>query len=313
MNIAAYTSKYYLPTFLSLYDSIKNDKTVKLFVLCYDEEVKKFLKKKIKTCSLITTKDIEFKNPEIKNKKYNNFNEMHGVYRLAYAEYLLKKIKKPIHLIDSDIFFFDKPNLLNELVRKIKASVAFAKHNYFFNKKIMENKYGIYNAGYIYFNYDQNSLNFLKKYRKLCFNFISWETKKKGKSNFADQTYLEKLIKINKNVKIINHSGVNTAPWNIGGFNLSQKNNKFYVNGEKLIFYHFSGIRTLFNKLFFFNLYHYNRKNLHKVKQHLYKKYFLILKKNNNNFSIISKNKTINTFTLKKVLKKIIYKDFIII
>ncbi len=64
---------------------------------------------------------------------------------------------------------------------------------------------------------------------------------------------------------------------------------------------------------FFFNLYHYNRKNLHKVKQHLYKKYFLILKKNNNNFSIISKNKTINTFTLKKVLKKIIYKDFIII
>ena len=313
MNIAAYTSKYYLPTFLSLYDSIKNDKTVKLFVLCYDEEVKKFLKKKIKTCTLITTKDIELKNPEIKNKKYNNFNEMHGVYRLAYAQYLLRKIKKPIHLIDSDIFFFNKPNLLNDLVRKIKASVAFAKHNYFFNKKVMENKYGIYNAGYIYFNYDQNSLNFLNKYRKLCYDFISWDTKKIGKSNFADQTYLEKLIKINKNIKIINHSGVNAAPWNIGGFNLSQKNKKLYVNGEKLIFYHFSGIRTLFNKFFFFNLYHYNRKNLPKVKQHLYKKYFLILKKNNNNFSIISKNKTINTFTFKKLMKKIIYKDFIII
>ena len=48
MNIAAYTSKYYLPTFLSLYDSIKIDKSIKLFVLCYDDEVKNFLKKKNK-------------------------------------------------------------------------------------------------------------------------------------------------------------------------------------------------------------------------------------------------------------------------
>ena len=47
MNIAAYTSKYYLPTFLTLYDSIKYYKEVKLFVLCYDDEVKNFLKKKI--------------------------------------------------------------------------------------------------------------------------------------------------------------------------------------------------------------------------------------------------------------------------
>ena len=153
----------------------------------------------------------------------------------------------------------------------------------------------------------------MKKYRKLCFNFISWETKKKGKSNFADQTYLEKLIKIYKNIKIINHNGVNTAPWNIGGMKLSQKNKKIYVNGEKLIFYHFSGIRSLFNKFFFFNLYHYNRKNLPNVKHHLYRKYFLVLKKNNNLFSIISKNKSISTFTFKKLWKKIIYKDFIII
>ena len=148
-------------------------------------------------------------------------------------------------------FFFSKPNLLNDLVRKIKASVAFAKHNYFFNKKIMENKYGIYNAGYIYFNYDQNSLNFLKNTENYVLILLVGRQKKKGKSNFADQTYLEKLIKINKNIKVINHSGVNAAPWNIGGFNLSRKNKEFFVNGEKLIFYHFSGIRTLFNRFFF--------------------------------------------------------------
>ncbi len=210
-------------------------------------------------------------------------------------------------------FFFVKPTILNNLVRYNKASVAFAKHNYFFEKKKMENRYGVYNAGYIFFNYDKNSLNFLKKYRKLCFNFISWKTKKVGKSNFADQTYLEKLIKMYKNVYVINHRGVNVAPWNIGGFKLIQKNKKFYIDNEELIFYHFSGIRSLINKFFFFNLYYYNKKNLPNVKKLLYKKYFLILKKNNSLFSIVSKNKSINTFTLKKLWKKIIYKDFIIL
>ena len=313
MNIAAYTSKYYLPTFLSLYDSIKIDKSIKLFVLCYDDEVKNFLKKKIKNCVIITTEDIELKNKEIIKKKYKNFNEKHGVYRLAYAEYLLKKIKKPIHLIDSDIFFFNKPTLLNKIVKNSKASIAFAKHNYFFKKKDMEDKYGIYNAGYIFFNYDINSLNFLKKYRKFCFNFISWDTKKKGKSNFADQTYLEKLIKIFKNVYVIKHKGINTAPWNIGGFKLKIVNNKIFVDDDILIFYHFSGIRSIMNKFFFFNLYHYNKKNLPDVKKFLYEKYFLILKRNNSLFSIVSKNKSINTFTFMKLWKKIVYKDFIII
>ena len=313
MNIAAYTSKFYLPTFLSLYDSIKFDKKINLFVLCYDDEVKNFLKKKIKKCTLITTSDIENKNQKITKKKYRNFNEKHGVYRLAYADYLLHKIKKPIHLIDSDIFFFSKPSILNNLVKYNKASIAFAKHNYYFKKKEMENKYGIYNAGYIYFNYDKNSLNFLKKYREFCFNFISWNTKKRGKSNFADQTYLETLIKMYKNVYVIKHRGVNTAPWNIGGYKITKKNNSFYIDDEILIFYHFSGIRSLLNKFFFFNLHHYNEKNMPDIKEFLYKKYFLVLKKNNKLFSIVSKNKSINTFTLKKLWKKIIYKDFVVL
>ena len=59
MNIAAYTSKFYLPTFLTLYDSIKFEKNIKLYVLCYDDEVKNFLKKKIKRCNLIYTNNIE--------------------------------------------------------------------------------------------------------------------------------------------------------------------------------------------------------------------------------------------------------------
>ena len=49
------------------------------------------------------------------------------------------------------------------------------------------------------------------------------------------------------------------------------------------------------------------------IKEFLYKKYFLVLKKNNKLFSIVSKNKSINTFTLKKLWKKIIYKDFVVL
>ena len=61
MNIAAYTSKFYLPTFLSLYDSIKFDKNINLFVLCYDDEVKNFLKKKLKNVHLYQQMTLKIK------------------------------------------------------------------------------------------------------------------------------------------------------------------------------------------------------------------------------------------------------------
>ena len=58
----------------------------------------------------------------------------------------------------------------------------------------MCNFYGKYNADIFILIMTKTQLNFYK-YRSLCQEYISWKTKKNIKNIFADQTYLEQLIK----------------------------------------------------------------------------------------------------------------------
>ena len=313
MNFASYTTSEYFPIFLTFYDSIKNNKNLNLYVLCLDDKVEELIINNKIQCKCVSIKEIEKFSKNIKLKKYNNISEKIGVYRLAYADFLLQKEKKEIHLIDSDTYFFSEISNLENIIKNLNASVAFCEHNYAFNKSEMNNLYGIYNAGYMYFKYDEDSLKFLKSYRELCQNYISWEVKEKIKNIFADQTYLEKLKDEFDSIKIIDNVGVNCAPWNIGNYQISQNNIEFKVNDKKLIFYHFSGIRSIFNKIFFFNLYHYNKKNLHNVKKTIYKIYLKNLQKNLNICKSTIKPKNIKLKKIILFIYKVFRKDFLIL
>ncbi len=44
--------------------------------------------------------------------------------------------------------------------------------------------------------------------------------------------------------------GANVAQWNVEGFDVTEKAGKVYINNDKLIFYHFSGLSILNNKEF---------------------------------------------------------------
>jgi len=313
MNLATYTTSEYFPIFSTFYDSVKENKELKLYVLCLDDDVKKLIKNNNIKCKTISLEEIENFSKSLLKKKYKKISEKIGVYRLAYANYLLRKLNIDVHLIDSDTYFFSDISNLENIIIKLNSSISFCKHNFFYKTKEMNDLYGVYNAGYIYFRNDKNSFHFLVKYRKLCQKYISWEVKKNIKNTFADQTYLEELIKIFSSIKIINDEGVNCAPWNIGNYKIIKKNDDIYVNNKRLIFYHFSGIRPLFKKFFFFNLYHYNRLHLNDVKEILYKKYLFNLKKNL--LKNINKNqaKTISFEKIINLLKKISNKDFLVI
>lgn len=313
MNFASYTTSEYFPIFLTFYDSIKNNKNLNLHVLCLDKKVKKLVYEYNVKCEIIELSEIENFSQKILKKRYKNISEKIGVYRLAFIDYLLRKKKQSFHLIDSDTYFFSKIEDLKHELEDSNTSVAFCEHNFYYNKKTMCDHYGIYNAGYIYFNYDKVSLQFLNKYRNLCENYISWEIKKNSKNIFADQTYLENLLYDFKNIKIIKNSGINCAPWNIGNYELSFTNEKYFVDKKKLIFYHFSGIRPVLNKIFFFNLYHYNHRKLDMVRKTIYKIYLKNLQKNFQIYQTDKVSKKLNFKNIISLLKKIYRKDFLII
>ena len=134
MNFASYTSSEYFPIFLTFYDSIKKNKNLNLYVLCLDDDVKSLIKKNNIECKTISIEDIELFTKSLLKKRYSKISEKIGVYRLAYANYLLKKLNiEDIHLIDSDTYFFSKTSDLEKVVNDLDASVC----------EIVETRYGI--------------------------------------------------------------------------------------------------------------------------------------------------------------------------
>ncbi len=60
---------------------------------------------------------------------------------------------------------------------------------------------------------------------------------------FADQKYLDYWPDLYADICISRLTGANVAPWNIGRYHLQKASESYTVDGEPLIFYHFSGIR----------------------------------------------------------------------
>ena len=58
---------------------------------------------------------------------------------------------------------------------------------------------------------------------------------------FVDQKWLNLAPIFFKQVELLNHPGCNTAYWNLHERVVSKKGEKFFVNEQPLLFYHYSG------------------------------------------------------------------------
>ena len=100
---------------------------------------------------------------------------------------------------------------------------------------------GTYNLGYLGVGNSAESVKFLnwwmKRLRTLCVNDVS-------RGLFVDQKWMELAPSLFTGVYINQNPGWNTAYWNINHRLVEETaDNQFTVNGEELIFFHYSGFK----------------------------------------------------------------------
>jgi hypothetical protein len=278
INIASYSSYEYLAKVLALNNSIRKYKNIKFYLLALDQKIYNFIQK--------NNKEIICYKPKIIRTNFNkNLAQKIAIGRLNFAKYLLTKKKLPsVHLVDSDIYFFSDPNNLREIVKNYDMGLCY--HDSISNKYNTDNKYGIFNAGYLYFKKSQNTKNILKRYISLCRKKVNYSVPKNNIKNiFADQTYLEYITAEFKNIKKIKDKSINRGPWNIGKYRIRFINEELFIDNVKLIFYHFSGIKKIFNNIYSLGLRMYvkNKKN---IKKKIYLKYIKELYEINKQYNI---------------------------
>ena len=241
-NFCTLFDRNYLYKGLALYYSLlEHCDNFNLWIVCFDEISYSVLKEmNLKNVNLISLK--EFEDGELLNiKDTRSPAEYCWTCTPSVPLYILNKEKSLDHItyLDADLFFFDDPApIFKELG---DGSILMTEHQYAKNAEGYTKKYGRYNVQFLIFRNDPSGLECLKWWRDRC---IEWCYAKPADGKFGDQKYLDDWHERFNGVVVLRHKG-GLAPWNIYNHRVSKINDKIYVDGDPLIFYHFHTFKIL--------------------------------------------------------------------
>jgi hypothetical protein len=100
-------------------------------------------------------------------------------------------------------------------------------------------RHGIYNLGFLLVRNDGNGQRFARwwaaRLDKYCIDDFN-------AGLFTDQRWFDLAVGYFDFIKIIRHNGIDVASWNVGQRALTRNGDGYLVDGDELMFYHFSGV-----------------------------------------------------------------------
>jgi hypothetical protein len=156
---------------------------------------------------------------------------------------LLEKNDKVVYL-DPDIAVFDDLNILDNLLDQY--DIVFTPHQTvpeendrdIISNEICSLQHGTYNFGFFAVRSNVNGKSYAKWYRD---RLVKYCIDDKLNGLFTDQRWGDIAPALFENLYIWKHPGANISTWNLTHRSVSKQDAKYYVNGEPLLFYHFSG------------------------------------------------------------------------
>lgn len=235
----------YLAKALALYESIKNNISTDylLFYYAFDEATFQILN----NLNLPNIKPVFIEDIEGEVLLRLKSERSRAEYFFTCTPHIIEHAIKTYQLshciyLDSDIYFFDDPNLIfKELSYEKK--VLITPHR-FSKKYIKEEKYGIYCVQLLTFFNNTCCLKVLNDWKNNC---IDWCYLKLEDKRYADQKYLNSWPENYSCVEVTNNLGFGLAPWNINRYELFASSKKVFIieqnRKNNLLFYHFQNLR----------------------------------------------------------------------
>lgn len=161
----------------------------------------------------------------------------------ALVNFLENGADKVIYL-DPDIEVFDELKHLDELLDE--NDILLTPHQTIqedcyrdiVNNEICSLMHGVYNFGFYAVRNNANGMKFAKWWRDRLLDFCYDDI---PHGIFTDQKWGDLVPALFDGVHIIKSPAYNVSTWNLSHRKITEKEGRFFVNGEPLQFYHFSG------------------------------------------------------------------------
>lgn len=230
----------YLVRGLAMYNSmIDTGEDFTLFVFAFDDECYDVLSKlnlpRLKPISLN-----DFENERLlKIKQTRTRGEYCWTCSCFSILHVLTQYNVPeVTYLDSDLFFFNKPQILLDEFHESGKDVLLTKHRYtpMYDQSELS---GIYCVQFMTFKNNANGLNVLNWWCDRC---EEWCYNRAEDGKFGDQKYLDDwMTRFNCCHELI-HIGGGVAPWNIQQYDVVHGPK---VNGVPVVFFHFHALKWL--------------------------------------------------------------------
>jgi hypothetical protein len=229
---------------MALYESLRQHcSSFTLWVLCLDQITKHRLREqRLPQLVLISLSELERATPGLAEARANRSKaEYYFTCSPALPLHILNSHAEIdiITYLDSDLFFYSNPECLFQQLGE--GSVGLIRHRPAEGLEETE-QYGIFNVSWISFRNDREGIACLHWWRERC---LEWCYRRLDGDRYADQKYLDQFPKRFHNVVILEHEGANLAPWNIASHPIIEKDGQILINGKRLLFFHFQGLREI--------------------------------------------------------------------
>jgi len=252
-------------------------------IYCIDDRAADLLEDlNLKSCMIFRSKD--YTNDKLSYiRKNRSDSEFCWTCKSVALEHILTQVDDLdwVIYLDSDMMIYGDPD--QGLPPGTSNHVMLTPHrpsNSHF-KSFMA-KAGDFNAGYIAFRNSEEGRRALRWWRNKCEESCSVIADSKV---YADQRYLDDIPHLFNGVFISEHTGVNAAPWNILGKDITRVNGIVFVNEQPLLIYHMQGFKIIGYNIF--DLYCGDQKIPTTIRKLIYLPYLCHLK---NAESLLSKD-----------------------
>lgn len=236
-------SKSYAYRGLLLYTSLlRCDKDFHFYLICLDDEVLKlYTQMNLKNATLIPMSDVENEDEQLLAVKgTRNEQEYAWTSKGSVMLYILNHFSEIDHILwlDGDTFFFSDAEPIFEEWGQY--SIMLNEGKWTKDDKQEVEKYGKFNTGFMGFRRDENAFQCLHWFRD---SLIAWCYSKPENDLWSDQVYANDWPERFNNVGVIRSMGVNVTPPMIMGSKVANDGEFVYIDGDRLIFFHYSQFR----------------------------------------------------------------------
>ncbi len=243
-----FDSNYSYKGWVLLYTLLKQNPSIKMYVLCIDDKV--FNEGKalnIDNLILIKLKDLENSFINIKNLRTGKkLNEYIVSLKPFLPSYIFNKFEEnQLIFVDADIAFFNNPNIILDSMKDYSL--------YLYDLDLDKPRSsGPITSGFMGFKNDENTHKFLKWWQDRCVEWCFWRAGSNKK--FAEQGYLNVFYdepKKFKNFFVCKDPGIHIGSWNIARHKIHKENEEFFIDQNfKLVCYHFHEFKLQENSYF---------------------------------------------------------------